>query len=217
VIDAPSITEPLSRRQQKKQILRDIKQQRKGQKKMQKQTDAFTSALTFLEDYLGGVPTFDANGQGALTLGPSDSVSSNVLSVVSLDGFDDRQALASRLLDVFHVRCKYHSLPLAYGPSPTEGMALLDSILVRPPKYTAKFLPQEYSLLHKLWCLLRGDCARAGVVDVGAGNANCAVLAASSLLELSSGPRRNCPHICKPESSGWKLTLKTSMPLLLRL
>jgi len=59
------------------------------------------------------------------------------------------------------------------------GLATLGSAILRPPKYTAKFLPQEYSLLHKLWVLLSGDTSHAGVVDIGAGNANCAVLAAS--------------------------------------
>ena len=86
------------------------------------------------------------------------------------------------LLEAFgETRCGYQQLPLAHGPCLAKGLSLLGSCLLRPQRYNAKFLPQEYSLLHKIWTLFRGNVANAGVLDIGAGNANCAVLAAALL------------------------------------
>jgi len=156
----------LSRRQQKKQVLRDARQQRKGQKKTQKQADACGAALTALGAALP--QPFAVPGSAAPEAGTALAPAA-------------AEALRDRVCRAFGASPRYQQLPLAYGPTPTVGLAALGSALVRPPKYSAKFLPQEYSLLHKVWCLLGGDCERAGVIDVGAGNANCAVLAAALL------------------------------------
>eukprot|EP00439_Symbiodinium_sp_Y106_P049069 s3548_g6.t1 len=146
-----------SKRQQKKQVLRDARQERKGQKKLQKQVEAMEAALAALDgclkDHLGDVG-------------------------------HDRADRATRdaLLEAFGAtRCHYQELPHVHGPCPAEGLSLLGSCLLRPPRYNAKFLPQEYSLLHKVWSLFHGETKRCGVLDIGAGNANCAVLAAALL------------------------------------
>lgn len=149
--------EALSRRQQKKQVLRDARQERKGQKKVQKQAGALDGALAALESALAELLAERAPAAG------------------------DAAALRGCLCSLFGVTSRYRELPLAHGPLPTEGLEALGAALVRPPKYSAKFLPQEYSLLHKIWAMLGGDCRRAGVLDIGAGNANCAVLAAVML------------------------------------
>lgn len=79
---------------------------------------------------------------------------------------------------------------------------------MRQPKYNAKFMPQEYSLLHKVWELLGRDCSQAGVLDIGAGNANCAVLAASLL---------NLTVICvERESPRPELRAEAKLPAALR-
>lgn len=76
----------------------------------------------------------------------------------------------------------YRDLPRAHGPKPVSlGIPTMQDALVRFPKYNAKFLPQEYSLLHKAWELFGGASDAGGIIDIGAGNANCAVLAASLL------------------------------------
>jgi len=145
----------LSRNQQKKLLARQARQDRKGQKKVQKQSDSLAIALGRLAEMLPAPP-------GALDASQPEGV-------------------RLRLCAAFGARAGYRSLPLAFGPQLDEGMAAVGSVLVRPEKYGAKFLPQEYSLLHKLWAVLGGDCAGAGVLDIGAGNANCAVLAAMLL------------------------------------
>lgn len=152
---------PLSKRQQKKQVIRDARQQRRGQKKTQKQSDALESALTAVHANLS-----EAVGAPA----PQSS---------------DHATLDSLLCSTFGVVDRYAQIPLAYGPLYEDGIAALESTVIRPPKYNAKFLPQEYSLLHKVWTLLEsgagGAGGGAGIVDIGAGNANCAVFAAALL------------------------------------
>lgn len=155
----PDNAPPLSRKQQKKQVLRDARQGRKDQKKMQKQADALGTMLA--------------------SLGPAlaELVGEEQTSLDALDG----AVMAERIRTVFGVEHGYRQLPTVHGPHLREGLAAFGSTLVRPPKYNAKFLPQEYSLLHKLWVLLEGDMDGAGIVDIGAGNANCAMLAAALL------------------------------------
>eukprot|EP00927_Polykrikos_kofoidii_P031914 TRINITY_DN27325_c0_g1_i1.p1 TRINITY_DN27325_c0_g1~~TRINITY_DN27325_c0_g1_i1.p1 ORF type:complete len:667 (+),score=136.26 TRINITY_DN27325_c0_g1_i1:61-2001(+) len=118
------------------------------------------------------------------------------------DGNPERdERLRDRLSKVFKVQGslpRYSRLPLAHGPSLTAGYATVKSVILRPPKYTEKFLPQEYSLLHKIWTLLdgaNGGCSGAGVVDIGAGNANCAVLAAVLLGLTVICVERESPRI----------------------
>ncbi|CAJ1364061.1 unnamed protein product [Effrenium voratum] len=154
----------LSKRQQKKQVLRDARQERKGMKKQQKQVDSMSSALTSLNDLL------------AEHLGRPVSTT-------------------EALVEVFGTSCQYRTLPLAHGPCPAEGLALLGGALLRPEKYNAKFLPQEYSLLHKLWSVFRGNLSNAGVLDIGAGNANCAVLAAAVLGLMVICVERESPRV----------------------
>ncbi|CAE7805706.1 unnamed protein product [Symbiodinium necroappetens] len=146
-----------SKRQQKKQVLRDARQERKGEKKLQKQVEALEAALAALDGCL-----------------------KEHLGDVGHDRAD--RATRDALLEAFGATgCRYQELPLVHGPCPAEGLRLLGSCLLRPQRYNAKFLPQEYSLLHKVWSLVGGDTKRCGVLDIGAGNANCAVLAAALL------------------------------------
>lgn len=148
----------LSKSQQKKLLARQMRQDRKGQKKLHKQTDAIVATFAALD-----------NALPALAEG-SEEVR------------DDTAGLRRRLCGVFGTQERYRSLPLSFGPQLEEGLAVLGPVLLRPPKYGAKFLPQEYSLLHKMWVMLGGACAPGtGVLDIGAGNANCAVLAAALL------------------------------------
>lgn len=186
--------EVLSRRQQKKQILRDIRQGRKGQKKVQKQADALGVALAALEVAVGallpdggdardaGVPHGTGNAPAAgATDGPAESAPGAWPRQRPPPSSPPDAPLAARLRGAFGVDCSYRELPVAHGPSPSQGLAALGAALVRPHKYSEKFLPQEYSLLHKVWCLLEGDDREAGILDIGAGNANCATLAAALL------------------------------------
>jgi hypothetical protein len=189
-------TAALSRNQQKKLDKREAKMQLKGAKKQQKQAAALADTLDSLEESLATLPQF---GEACDSIALADIVALVVnaggpeLGVGEKPG--RREKLAKRLLRTFNVQCGYQSLPLAFGPSPTQGLAVLGSAIVRPPKYTAKFLPQEYSLLHKLWSLLDGNCRGAGVIDIGAGNANCAVLAALLLGLTVVCVERESPRI----------------------
>ena len=150
------------------------------------QVDALASALAILHDHLaehlGREPERETNE------GPSH---------------DQRKVLEVLLETTFGERCStYASLPLVHGPctdhkedhskgleegrngysATHDGLRVLGSCLLRPPRYNAKFLPQEYSLLHKVWSLFRGEgMSNCGVLDIGAGNANCAVLIAALL------------------------------------
>ncbi|CAE8629944.1 unnamed protein product [Polarella glacialis] len=167
VVKSQINSEQLSKKQLKKQAHREGRGERKEQKKHQKQATALESALTTLSSALAEHLLQGSSGAG---LPPGDSPSSH------------SEALPRRLCETFGTPAgRYRELPLAHGPSPAEGLAILGSSLLRPEKYGAKFLPQEYSLLHKIWVLLKGDVTGAGVLDIGAGNANCAVLAASIL------------------------------------
>lgn len=147
--------EVLSKRQQKKQVLRDARSERKGMKKAQKQVESLNAALKSLTELLerhlreAGAPSVEHCLRG-----------------------------------VFGDATGYHSLKLSHGPCPDRGLPMLGSSLIRPVKYNAKFLPQEYSLLHKIWAMLGGEVQNAGVLDIGAGNANCAMLAAG-LMKLT--------------------------------
>lgn len=143
---------PLSRRQQKKQIQRDAIKGRKGQKKIQKQSDACDAAVREIEESLSLAWAGESHAD-----------------------------LGSLLVSLFNIEQRYEDLLPVFGPDADEGCAVLESIVLRNPKYNAKFLPQEYSLLHKIWAVLGEDTAGAGVVDIGAGNANCAVFAAALL------------------------------------
>jgi len=151
----------LSKKKEKRRLARKAREERKGEKKNQKHANALASALTTLSKALPAVED----------------------SVVNDNNDDDEEngKLRARLCAAFSVKPRYRSLPMAFGAQTEEGHKLLQTVLLRPAKYDAKFLPQEYSLLHKLWSVLGGDCLKAGVVDVGAGNANCAVLAAALL------------------------------------
>jgi len=160
-LDADGV--PLSRRQQKKQVLRDVRMQRKGQKRVQRQANALEGALQALQSAMTDL----SPEAGSASAGDTD--------------LDTTGSLASSLCRTFNVRCRYRDLHVARGPATLEGLNILEKVFIRPPKYNAKFLPQEYSLLHKIWSLLGGDCQNAGVLDIGAGNANCAVLAATML------------------------------------
>jgi len=80
----------------------------------------------------------------------------------------------------------YRSLPEAFGPQ--EGLEVLASMMDRAPKYQEKFLPQELSLLTKLWALAvpaeteeNPPGNETAVVDIGAGNGVLAFLAALTL------------------------------------
>jgi len=107
----------------------------------------------------------------------------------------DRQKLKKNLCSAFGVNGHYRSLPMAHGPAPSQGVQLLRDALIRPAKYNEKFLPQEYSLLHKAWVLLGRDCSNAGILDIGAGNACCAVLAATLLGLTVICVERESPRI----------------------
>eukprot|EP00928_Gymnodinium_smaydae_P088082 TRINITY_DN72229_c0_g1_i1.p1 TRINITY_DN72229_c0_g1~~TRINITY_DN72229_c0_g1_i1.p1 ORF type:complete len:481 (+),score=74.16 TRINITY_DN72229_c0_g1_i1:134-1444(+) len=161
--------EPLSRRQQKKQIQRDERSSKKADKKLKKQVDATAAALSNL---------------------------SNALASVLRTERPELEKLPAMLRDAFgDAAGPYQKIPFAHGPSPVEGLEALGSVLLRPPKYSAKFLPQEYSLLHKIWDLLGGNTRGAGVLDVGAGNANCAVLASTLLGVTVVCVERESPRI----------------------
>eukprot|EP00435_Cladocopium_sp_Y103_P006392 s1158_g2.t1 len=149
--------EILSKRQQKKQVLRDARSERKGMKKAQKQVESLNAALKSLTELL------ERHLDEAAEAAPS---------------------LERCLRGVFGDATSYHSLKLSHGPCPDRGLPMLASSLIRPVKYNAKFLPQEYSLLHKIWAMLGGEVQNAGVLDIGAGNANCAMLAAG-LMKLT--------------------------------
>lgn len=70
----------------------------------------------------------------------------------------------------------YRQLPEAFGPE--EGLDIVASMLERPPKYQAKFAPQEVSLISKVWALAGGSGEGLAVIDIGAGNGCLAFLAA---------------------------------------
>ncbi|CAK9116620.1 unnamed protein product [Durusdinium trenchii] len=154
----------MSKRQQKKQVLREARQERKGAKKALKQVQSLSSVLQSLDELL------------AAHLGSS-------------------MPRATALEKVFGATQAYEMLEMAHGPAVEEGLALLGASVVRPEKYNAKFLPQEYSLLHKIWTLLGPDSSSAGVLDIGAGNANCAVLAAALLGLTVICVERESPRI----------------------
>jgi len=141
----------ISRNHQKKLAMRQARRERKVQRKVQKQSDALDATVLHL-------------GQA--------------MEQWSGEPCSSREELVARLVALFDVTCPYHNLPQAQGPQPEVGVPLLGRAVRRPDRYNEKFLPQEYSLIHKVWTLLEGDCKDAGVVDVGAGNACCAVLLA---------------------------------------
>lgn len=149
--------EKVSKRKQRKQLWKESQPDRNLRKKVLKQEEALEAALTAL------------------------------CKALATDRRTDTRAARPSLLEEAFGRpeCSYGALPLCVGPrADSEGIEILAKVLCRPPKYNAKFSAQEYSLLHKVWALLGGDCRGAGVLDVGAGNANCAVLA-STLLGLT--------------------------------
>jgi len=161
----------LSQKQLKKQKRRDEKKSRQGEKKARKQNAACDAALAVLDGALADL----------LSNQPSPMV--------------DRQKLKKNLCSAFGVNGHYRSLPMAHGPAPSQGVQLLRDALIRPAKYNEKFLPQEYSLLHKAWVLLGRDCSNAGILDIGAGNACCAVLAATLLGLTVICVERESPRI----------------------
>ena len=71
-----------------------------------------------------------------------------------------------------HTRSVFWSAFLATGGGQRtcfqEGLALLGASVVRPEKYNAKFLPQEYSLLHKPLVTETKRCWRDGRSQVHA-------------------------------------------------
>mmetsp|Transcript_18339 Transcript_18339/g.42828 ORF Transcript_18339/g.42828 Transcript_18339/m.42828 type:complete len:479 (+) Transcript_18339:94-1530(+) len=140
-----------SRNHQKKLAMRQARRERKVQRKVQKQSDALDATVLHL-----GQALEQWSGESCTT----------------------QEELVARLQALFDVSCPYHDLPQAQGPEPEVGVPLLGRAVRRPDRYNEKFLPQEYSLIHKVWTLFEGDCKDAGVVDVGAGNACCAVLLA---------------------------------------
>ena len=87
------------------------------------------------------------------------------------------EAVEESLLEAerrLQVACPYRQLPEAI---PEDAAFELQEMIVRPPKYHAKYLLQEWSILGKLFGLAekgRDLC----VVDIGAGNGSLALLAA---------------------------------------
>mmetsp|Transcript_66861 Transcript_66861/g.160055 ORF Transcript_66861/g.160055 Transcript_66861/m.160055 type:complete len:469 (+) Transcript_66861:27-1433(+) len=142
----------LSRNQQKKLAVREARREKKEQRKAQRQTDALGATVLQLGEVIE-----------AWMRRPCSSV----------------EELQACLKEGFGVACGYADLPQAFGPNASVGTEVLGTAVRRPDKYSAKFLPQEYSLIHKVWTLLDGCFEDAGVIDVGAGNACCAVLLAS--------------------------------------
>lgn len=76
---------------------------------------------------------------------------------------------------LLQVPIPYRQLPQAVPDS--AALELLEEMIVRPPKYHAKYLAQEWSLLAKLFGLAEKGRDLA-VVDIGAGNGSLALLAA---------------------------------------
>jgi len=135
---------------------------------------------------------------GALDASLAELVSESIISEhEAFQGACDgaRNTLRRRLLEAFGATHKYDDLPRAFGPNPTEGVPALGHVLMRPPKYDAKYLPQEYSLLHKVWVMCGGDCEDVGIIDIGAGNANLAVLASTLLGVTVLCVERDSPRV----------------------
>lgn len=86
-------------------------------------------------------------------------------------------------LKTLDVKYQHHSLTDVHGPA--SGFDRLASLLCRADKYQEKFLPQEVSLLHKIWWLCRGDFSDVAVLDIGGGNA-CMCLFASMIFDCFS-------------------------------
>jgi len=76
----------------------------------------------------------------------------------------------------------YDSLSEDYGPVDAAAACdLLGACVQRPPLYEQKMLPQELSLIHKLFTIVGGRHASSGggevaIVDLGAGNGNLGLL-----------------------------------------
>lgn len=101
----------------------------------------------------------------------------------ALNGFNFSDSL-DILEAALQVRTSYRSLPDAFGP--TEATSLLSSTIHRHEKFNDKNLPQEMSLVTKLWALARGaaksnpaqSSGGLAVIDFGAGGGDLAFLAA---------------------------------------
>jgi len=76
----------------------------------------------------------------------------------------------------------YRALPRAFH---SQGLDVLATMVHRSSKYQDKFLPQELSLLGKVWAIAGGDGADLAVVDIGAGN-GCLALIASLALDAQA-------------------------------
>ncbi len=97
------------------------------------------------------------------------------------------------ILEKLDVQYRHNTLQDSHGPE--SGFEQLNSVLTRATKYQEKFIPQEVSLLHKVWWICKGDFSDVAVLDIGGGNA-CMCLFASMILDCYSV----CiDYVCPPE------------------
>lgn len=97
------------------------------------------------------------------------------------DPFEYSMEIEKCLVEVVDVRQRYFDLEESYGPSPSTALPALEALILRPPRFQEKHLPQEYSLLHKLWMVFGGNTENSAVIDIGAGN-GCLALLTSVVL-----------------------------------
>lgn len=169
-------TPGLSKSQIKKLAKEAMLREMKPHKKTKKQSSVLEEVLSALDTSLAALPSIPLTPLGVR----GDS--------------QVRGALKRRLCDAFGTLA-YQDLPLAFGPRPEEGVGVLRTAMLRPQKYEAKYLPQEYSLLYKVWTMCGADADHVGVIDVGAGNANLAVLASALLGFTVFCVERDSPRV----------------------
>lgn len=188
----------------KKQTRQQKDQRRKAhQKSNLKERKALLGMLKSLPDL---VPSLSPSLENALA--SAELSRAGEMTREELAAFDPDAALNSfdfdAALDVveatFCTGVRYRSLPNVFGPS--EAISALSNIIDRNKKFDEKNLPQEMSLVTKLWALAKGaghfDSGsakrRLAVVDIGAGNGCLALLAAIVLDAYAVLIDHTLPH-----------------------
>ena len=118
----------------------------------------------------------------------------SLLSVEPGESMEETQ-VHERIRKLFRVRCPYDQLVHDCGPLDrlSECISWMKAMACRPEKYESKMIPQEVSLIHKMFILLDGRQevepskplgSSVAVLDIGAGN-GCLGLFTTLIL--------NCP------------------------